>query len=157
VFGSECLPGIIGADAPTGSEVAPRPRDAISRTIATIAFGAAVFATVLPWSRFGPGSDAFGAWSRSARWSQLAALAAVAGLVLALAQRGGRWRSSRGDAVVIMLAVAVVIASSLSLVFPPAFSRPWIGPWVAVVGGSVAAGASIVAARTASTPVTVRS
>ncbi|MCI0633421.1 MAG: hypothetical protein L0206_05810 [Actinobacteria bacterium] len=122
-----------------------------------IAFGFAALATMVPWSRFGPGSDAFGAWSRSARWSVVAGLAAVAGLGLALAQHRGRSRTARRDAIVIALAVTVVIASSLSLLFPPAFSRPWIGPWAALAAGSVAAAASFVAGRTAATPAAVRS
>jgi uncharacterized membrane protein YeiB len=116
-----------------------------------------VLATVLPWSRFGPGSEPFGAWSRSARWSVVAALAAVAGLVLALLRRRGRAWTPRWQGIVTALAVTVVIASSLSLLFPPAFSRPWIGPWAAIAAGSVAAGASFVAGRTAATPATVRS
>jgi hypothetical protein len=125
--------------------------------LTVIAFGFAVLATVVPWSRFGPGSDTFGAWSRSARWSVVAALAAVVGLVLALAQHRGRSRTARRDATVTALAVTVVIASSLSLLFPPAFSRPWIGPWTALAAGSVAAAASFVAGRTAATPAAVRS
>ncbi len=91
------------------------------------------------------------------RWSLVAALAAVAGLVLALVQRSGRSRTARWDALVTSLGVTVVVGSSLSLVFPPAFSRPWIGPWAAIAAGSVAAGASFVAGRTAATPATVRS
>ena len=156
-FGTECLPGVLGVDAPTEPEVPTRARDAVPRTITTIAFGFAVLATVVPWSRFGPGSDAFGAWSRSARWSVVAAIAAVAGLVLTLTQRRGRSRTARRDAIVTALAVAVVIASAMSLLFPPAFSRPWIGPWAAVAAGSVGAAASFVAGRTAAAPAAVRS
>ncbi len=151
------MPDVLGADAPMEPEVAPRGRDAVPRTLTAIAFGFAVLATVIPWSRFGPGSEAFGAWSRSARWSLVAALAAVAGLVLAILQGRGRARSPRWHGFVTALALAVVIASSLSLVFPPAFSRPWIGPWAALAAGSVAAGASFVAGRTATTPQAVRS
>jgi low temperature requirement protein LtrA len=43
----------------------------------------------------------------------------------------------------------VVVAALLSVLFPPAFSRPWLGPWFAVVFGIVACGTSILAARTA--------
>jgi len=155
-FGAECLTRVLGADVTSVPESQPRAPDAVSRTVARVAFGLAVAATVLPWSRFGPGSAPFGAWSRSARWSLIAALAAIAGLVLALAQSRAWMRTPRWDAVVTTLGAAVVTASLLSVLFPPAFSRPWLGPWAAVASGAVAAGASFVAGRTATTRTTVR-
>jgi len=155
-FGAECLARMLGADVAAVPEPDIRAPDAISRTVGRIAFGLAVVATVLPWSRFGPGSAPFGAWSRSARWSVIAALAAMSGLALALAQRRERLRTRSWDTVVTALGALVVTAALLSILFPPAFSRPWLGPWAAVASGAVAAGASFVAARTASAPSAVR-
>lgn len=154
-YGAECLAQALGTDVAIELESPPRARDAVSRTIARIAFGLALAATVLPWSRFGPGSGLFGAWSRSGFWSLVAALAAIAGLALALAQRQARLRTHGWDVVVAALGVAVAAASVLSVVLPPAFSRPWLGPWVAGAFGAVAAGASIVVARTGIGPSTV--
>jgi hypothetical protein len=42
--------------------------------------------------------------------------------------------------------------AGLSVLFPPPFSRPWLGPWFAVVFGAFAFAASIVASRTAEEP-----
>jgi len=155
-FGAECLTRVLGTDDISAPESPPRAPDAVSRTVARVAFGLAVAATVLPWSRFGPGSAPFGAWSRSARWSLIAALAAIAGLALVLAQRRARLRTPSWDAVVTALGTAVATASLLAVLFPPAFSRPWLGPWAAVASGAVAAGASFAASRTATAPTTVR-
>lgn len=147
-YGNECLGAVIGSDAPTEPETTSPGPDAAARTLSAIAFGLVVAATALPWSRFGPGSEMLGAWSRTARWSVVAAIAAVAGLALVLAQRGGRLRSRRGDAIATGLGAIVVVASLLAVLFPPAFSRPWLGPWVAVFAGVLACGSSMVAART---------
>jgi hypothetical protein len=54
--------------------------------------------------------------------------------------------------VTVGLGALVVVASVLSVLFPPPFSRPWLGPWFAVVFGASAFAASIVAARTAEEP-----
>jgi hypothetical protein len=148
-FGSECLPDVLGADAPTTVEPAEaRPQGAI-RLVMAVAFGGAVLATTLPWSRFGPGSGAFGAWTRTGRWSMLAALAAVAGLALAVASLGRAEPSRARDLTCTFLGGWVALASALSLIFPPAFSRPWLGPWVGLASGVVACAASVVAARAA--------
>jgi len=146
-YGSECLQTVLGTDAPASPEPAdPRP-DRTIRTIAAAAFGAAILATTLPWSRFGPGSGAFGAWTRSGRWSLIVALAAVAGLILSIVALGRSEPNRRRDMALAILGGAVAAASLLSVVFPPAFSRPWLGPWVAVVAGLLACGASIAAGR----------
>jgi hypothetical protein len=148
-FGTECLADVLGPDAgETADPTGPSPDRAI-RTFALAAFGLAVLASALPWSRFGPGSDAFGAWTRSGHWSLVAALAAIAGVVLTLARLLARLRDPVWDAVIVGLGALVVVASLLSVLFPPAFSRPWLGPWFAVAAGAVACGTSILAARTA--------
>ena len=148
-FGSECLPDVLGADAGDASAMStPRPDRGV-RTFAFAAFGVAVLATALPWSRFGPGSGAFGAWTRSGHWSLVAALAAIAGLVLTGERLRSRLLDPGWDVAIAGLGALVVVASLLSVLFPPAFSRPWLGPWFAVVAGATASGMSIWAAISA--------
>jgi hypothetical protein len=145
-YGSECLSTVLGSDAPSFQASEVRSGGAI-RVVNLVAFGAAVLATTLPWSRFGPGSGAFGAWTRAGRWSLLAAAAAVAGLVVAIVSLGRREPSRPRDLAGAILGGSVALASALSVAFPPAFSRPWLGPWVVLVSGLIACGASVVATR----------
>ncbi len=148
-YGTECLPEVLGPDAPGHAESrVPRPDRAI-RTVLQAAFALAVLSTALPWSRFGPGSDAFGAWTRSGVWSLVAALAAIAGLVLSAARWQPHLRDPGWDLVVAGLGALVAVASLLSVLFPPPFSRPWLGPWFAFAFGALACAASLVAARSA--------
>lgn len=154
-YGAECLGAVLGSDTPVAPETGVRTPDALARTIGRIAFGLAVLSTVLPWSRFGPGSDAFGAWSRSSRWSLVAAFAATAGLALSLLQRHPRLRTPSLDAATAGLSSVVVAASVLAVLFPAAFSRPWLGPWAAVAFGALACGSSILAGRSAERPTAV--
>jgi len=154
-FGAECLVTILGPEVAAGAEPEAHHPGAGARRVARIGFALAAFATALPWSRFGPGSEAFGAWSRSGRWSVVAGIAALLGLALSFAQRSARLRTAGWDVAVAMLGAAVTIASMLSVAYPAAFSRPWLGPWVAAASGALACGASVVAAR-ASAPSIVR-
>jgi len=146
-YGSECLVSVLGPEVAASAETLVRPSDARARSIARLGFALATVATVLPWSRFGPGSEAFGAWSRAGGWSVLAAVAAVLGLVLSFAQRSRRLRSPGWDLAVAMLGAAVLLGSLLSVAYPAAFSRPWLGPWVAAGAGALACGATVIAAR----------
>jgi len=155
-YGAECLVSVLGPEVAASAEAPPRPSDARARSVARLGFVLATLATVLPWSRFGPGSEAFGAWSRSGRWSVLAGIAALLGLALSFAQRSSRLRTPGWDLAVAMLGAAVSLGSLLSLMYPAAFSRPWLGPWVAGAAGALACGASVVAAR-ALAPSAVRS
>lgn len=148
-YGSECLPTVLGSDAPTSIEPGPVRADLAIRVVTVAAFGAAALATTLPWSRFGPGSGAFGAWTRSGRWSLVAAAAAVAGLVLAVVSLARPEPSRPRDVACFALGAAVAVAAALSVMFPPAFSRPWLGPWAALLSGLIACGASLVALRSA--------
>ena len=154
-YGAECLVSVLGADIAAAAEPPPRAPDARARSVARLGFVLAALATMVPWSRFGPGSEAFGAWSRANRWSVLAAVAALVGLGLSFAQRSPRLRTSRWDLAVSMLGAVVTLASLLAVAYPPAFSRPWLGPWVASVAGVLACGATVVAARVG-TPTAVR-
>ena len=151
-YGAECLAEVLGADVPEATDPrGPRPDRAI-RTLVQVAFGVAVLATALPWSRFGPGSGVLGAWTRSGRWSLVAALAAIAGLALASARRAPHLRSPRWDLAIEILGALVAVASLLSVLFPPPFSRPWLGPWFGVVAGVLACAASIIAVRVGEEP-----
>ena len=146
-YGSECLSTVLGSDAPPSADPGEvRPERSI-RVAGLVALGAATLATTLPWSRFGPGSGAFGAWTRAGRWSLLAAAAAVAGLVLAIVSRGRPEPSRSRDLVCALLGGSVALASALSVMFPPAFSRPWLGPWVAIVSGLGACAACVLVVR----------
>ena len=143
-FGTECLADVLGPDAAETTDLTRPSPDRGIRTFALAAFGLAVLATALPWSRFGPGSGAFGAWTRSGHWSLVAAIAA-----LTAARLFSRLRNPGWDVAIASLGALVVVASLLSVLFPPAFSRPWLGAWFAVVSGAAACGTSILAARTA--------
>jgi hypothetical protein len=146
-YGSECLATVLGPDAPTAIEPRPVRPDLVTRVVMVVAFGVAALATTLPWSRFGPGSGAFGAWTRSGRWSLVAAVASVAGLILAAVSLARPEPSRPRDVACAALGAAVALAAALSVMFPPAFSRPWLGPWAALVSGLIACGASLVALR----------
>jgi hypothetical protein len=156
VFGAECLGEVLGSDAPSEPEDGSRAPDARARTVARIGFATAAIATALPWSRFGPGSEAFGAWGQTAWWSMVAGIASVAGITLTLAQLRPWLRTPRWDAVAATLGAVVALAAVLAVLLPPAFSRPWLGPWVAAAAGVIACGASVVAARSAERSADVR-
>ncbi|HJY31620.1 MAG TPA: hypothetical protein VJ573_01865, partial [Actinomycetota bacterium] len=96
-FGSECLADVLGSDAGDATDPSTPLPDRNVRTLALAAFGLAVLVTALPWSRFGPGSGAFGAWTRSGHWSLVAALAAIGGLVITAARLLSRLRDPRWD------------------------------------------------------------
>ena len=146
-YGVECLASVLGPEIAVAAAPPTRPPDARPRVVARIGFALAVAATILPWSRFGPGSEAFGAWSRSGRWSVVAAVAAVVGLVVSIAQRSDRLRAPGWDVVAALLGAGVAIASMLAVVYPAAFSRPWLGPWIASAAGATACGATVLASR----------
>jgi hypothetical protein len=157
VLGDECLAEVLGAPAP---EVRPRPRHALPglRRLTGGAFAVAVLVTALPWSRYGMGSDAFGAWGRTPRWALLSALAAVAGLavwLLARWIRGGY--APRWDAVLAVLGALTSAAAMLAMWHPPAFTHTWLGPWIAVAAGLVACLGSVAALRGARSGAPARS
>jgi hypothetical protein len=140
VLGVECLPEPLGGDA------TPAARPAGSSPLQLVAGGAlllALVATMLPWSRFGIGSGAFGAWDQPPRWSSLAAGAALVGCLAWGVRRvvlpSSRWM----DAAITVLGGLVGAGAILSIWHPPAFTRPWIGPWLALVAGALACGTSL--------------
>ena len=102
----------------------------------------ALAGTVAPWTRTGAGDRIMGAWVPDVRWSMVAAIASVALLVVAWRGIGDRARPA-----VVALGLAVSIASSLAIAFPPTFQVASWGPWVSAVGGAVAALAAWLLAR----------
>lgn len=140
VLGSECLPPAV---AP---EVAPPRRRARPSPLVGIGLGVSLLATTLPWSRFGPGAGAFGAWDRSARWALTAAVLAALGALLWLAEGLLGRRHLPVDGLLAALGLAVVLASAMAISRPPPFTRPWLGPWVAIAGGLCCGLASALAA-----------
>lgn len=145
-LGAECLAAALGPDAPV-PKVAEREPGAAARTVARAMFGLAVVATILPWSRFGAGSEPFGAWAAGPRWSVVAGASSVAGLLLSFAGRWSRRRASAWDVASVIAGGMTAVGSLLALTRPPAFTSPWLGPWVALAVGIAAAAASAVALR----------
>jgi hypothetical protein len=151
-LGSECLATELGEEAPTQEIGAARAKAGEGRTVARVGLVVAALATILPWSRFGPGSGPFGAWSADPLWSMIAAIVATAGLVLAVTQPMARERSRAWDLACLVTALLVVAGSALALARPPAFASPWLGPWLALLGGLLAAGGVVPALRGSSEP-----
>ncbi len=151
VLGPDCLPSVLGTSEPLEIRV-PDPL-ALPRTIAGGAFAVAVAATLLPWSRFGMGSGAFGAWGREPHWSLVAALAAVIGVAVWLARAlirpsdGAAW-----EVAMIVLSAIVSLATVLAIVDPPPFTSPWLGPWISLAAGLIACAASTLVLRMSRAP-----
>ena len=139
VLGPECLAEGLGDPALTAP---PEPgRSVPGATWALAGAALAVLATVGPWTRAGTGARVLGAWVPNVRWSMVAAVAS-----LALLAAGLWFRSSGSDVARALVAVGgllVVAASVLAIVFPPTFQVASWGPWVAALGGAIAAGAAI--------------
>lgn len=136
VYGGECLPAMLGADVASQAATATQPVASPGAMAVTAAFVIAVLGTALPWTRFQEGSGPFGAWGLSPRWSMLAALASVCGLVASILA----WREMRPALItaVRISAIAVVVGTILAIARPPAFAPPWLGPWVTLAGGVAA-------------------
>lgn len=141
-LGVECLASALGEDAPV-PPVEERDPGLPARRVAAVAFGVAVIATVLPWSRFGRGDEAFGAWGTTPSWSVLVAVAAVAGLSASILLRVRPHLARPSKMATAVAALVVVVGSILALARPPAFTSPWLGPWVALGAGLAASAAAI--------------
>lgn len=143
VFGPECLAEALGGEG--GGEPPPdvEPGDRTRQWIAGIAFAVASAASVLPWNRFGAGAGWFGAWGRP-RWSMLAAVAAVTGLVLwAIRRRLPSMQGRVWDAALGVLAAVVAVGGLLAGLRPPFASRAWFAPWIAAAAGLLALAACL--------------
>jgi hypothetical protein len=142
VLGPECLEAAIGPD-PSLPEVPERDPARGARVATTVAFVAAVVSTALPWSRFGAGSEVFGAWSDTPAWSMVAAVAASLGLVISLVGSFTRRAPPVRDVLLTLVGLGVAAACVLALLRPRPFTSPWLGPWVALGAGLAATIASI--------------
>ena len=148
VLGTECLPGRSAGDQERDANggalaLALTPE----RIVVGVAFALALVATVVPWTRVGVGSGVFGAWASAPRWATLSAIAAAAGCATWIVQHVGA-RAPRGfDVALAVLGGLVAVGALLAITRPPAFTRTWIGPWVALAAGSTACVTSAVSAR----------
>ena len=137
VVGVECVVSVLG------EQVQPEPGRGWSRPelVSGIGLGLVVLASILPWTRFGVGSRILGGWDSVPSWSLLASATGVLASVLWwLVQRGRR----RGAEVLTLVGGSVAAAAAfLTLIHPPPFTKPWIGPVVAMMGGAIAAIAAV--------------
>lgn len=139
-YGAECLSRVLG-DEPAAEPEAPPRRAPI---LVVGGFTVAAVATVLPWTTFGEGASAFGAWSLSPGWALLAAVAAVAGLAAAgLRARRLVLADRSWDVALVALGILIVLGSVLAWFRPPFPSRPSVVPWVAAAAGAFAAGSAV--------------
>jgi hypothetical protein len=136
IFGPECLGEVLGKDTLPPRPVPARPRDPVL-DVAGAGFLGALAASILPWTRYGGASGWFGAWGiLRPRWSSIAAVAALAGVVTWVLVRRG-WAPRLGRVLVVALATASISGAVLHCFYPPPFTHPWLGPWVAIPAGSV--------------------
>jgi hypothetical protein len=149
VLGAECLAEALGPDSPAPDLGLPRSRMSRAEVLTGATFALAVAATLLPWARFGEGSGPFGAWSRSFRWSMVAAVAGALGLATWVLRSGLR-RGSRGLGkwTATSLAGLVTAGSALAILNPPSFTRPWVGAWLALLSGLASLTVPLSARRT---------
>ena len=77
----------------------------------------------------------------------LAALSITAALLLSAARPLGRTHARAWDVAGAVTALLAVAGSILAIARPPAFASPWLGPWVALGAGAIAAAASFEALR----------
>ena len=138
-IGPECLASEL--DDPDLA-VPAEPTPVAAGSVAAVAGAVlALAATIGPWTRTGAGDRILGAWVLTVRWSMVAGVAAV---VLLISAWWFRARGSRMAAIVVLLAGSAVAAgSALAIVFPPTFQAASWGPWVGIVGGTLAVLASI--------------
>ena len=141
VLGSECLPEHRAGDQDRGADVRGLALTR-ERIVTGASFALALVATVVPWTRFGVGSSAFGAWVSGPRWATLSAVAAALGFGTWIVQQV-RGRPLRPlDIALTVLGGLVAAGALLAITRPPAFTRTWIGPWIALVAGVTACVAS---------------
>lgn len=145
VLGPECLAEALGPNAVPDEPEAAQPRNPY-RALAGAAFALAVSSTVLPWSRFGEGASVFGAWRGAPRWSSLAVLAAVAGLVVWVFARRRR-TAPNADSLLGFLGGIVAVAALMAIVHPPYATHSSFAPWMALATGLVASAAALASRR----------
>jgi len=143
VLGAECLPDDAG---PAGEEAGP-PERRSGRPAALAGLGslAALATTAFPWTRFGTGSGALGAWG-TGRWSLLAALASIAGLLVWAVARMRSGAPGRIASLVLTgAALGVVAGAGLAIMNGPPFTKPALTPWLCLAAGCLALAGGVVA------------
>ena len=139
VLGPECLATELGDPAIT---TPPEPdRTLVGSWLSVAGAALALFATAGPWTRTGAGDRLFGAWVPSFRWSMVAAVASA--ILLPAVWWFHRHEARSGAIVAIVGGTTVTAASVLAIAFPPTFQVASWGPWVAAVGGAIAAAGGI--------------
>jgi hypothetical protein len=143
--GNECLVRVLGPDAPQGEAVDRRAPGETAFWVGGSGFVAAAAAVAVPWTNSLTSSHVRGVFgsleTEPVSWALASALAAVAGFVgwLVLQLRPSR----RGVVALWLLAVlgaGAVAGAVLFVVDPPFATHPFLGPWLMVAAGSVAAG-----------------
>jgi len=133
LLGTCCLEAVLGP-LPDGERAARPAPDVIPARLVGTSLAVAALTTALPWTRFGTGSGAFGAWSGSFRWSMVAAMAAVLGVALwSLARRGRLGAGRLPPGFFGALAGVGATGALLAIAHPPPFARPSLAPWLALV------------------------
>ncbi|MBI3647669.1 MAG: hypothetical protein HY240_02760 [Actinobacteria bacterium] len=148
VVGTECLSAEIGHSS-DGSPAPEAPGGRGASALSGAALAVALLATGLPWTRYG---RLLGGWAwpfgRAFPWSMVAAPAALLGSVVWLV--GRRRGSVRRRAVALaVLGATTCVGAYLAIDIPPAFTRPWLGPYVEIAAGAVAVVAALAAAHRA--------
>jgi hypothetical protein len=143
VLGPECIGEVLGSDTarPPADALDPGPLGLIGGF--GLLFAAA--ATCIPWTWFGTGATLFGAWSLDRRWSMLAAVASVLGLVVWFVTR--LRRAEFADVVAMVAGCVVAVAAVLAVLNPPPLTHASIGPWLTTAGGVVGAAAGAIDLR----------
>ncbi len=136
ILGPECVP------APPGDGVSPGPPKRVARRPGLAAVGAAlgicVVLTTLPWTRFGHASGPLDAW-RWPRWSLLASVGAVIGLVIWAFQW---WRPRMTDRTALLLLASLTAVTGFGGVLAglspaPLTKSTWV-PWAVAAIGALA-------------------
>jgi len=159
--GNECLVRVLGPDAPEGAAVDRRAPGDVGFLVAGLAFLLAVAAIAIPWTNPLTSSHVRGVFGsleiHPVSWALASAVSAVVGF-------GGwllvRFRPALRGVVALwllaLLGVGATVGAVLFVVDPPFATHPFLGPWIMIASGSVAAGACVAAAiRTSSTHGTV--
>lgn len=129
VVGVECVASVLGEQQqPDGGRSWRRSELAVG-----VGLAAVVIASILPWTRFGVGSALLGGWDAVPSWSLLASAAGTAALVAWSALERRRRRG--GDGVALAGGIVAAAAAFLAYIHPPPFTKPWVGPVVAFLGG----------------------
>jgi hypothetical protein len=143
VLGVECVERVLGA--PPQPPVRPT-RSAAARA-AGAGLGLAALASAFPWTRTGVGDGLLGGWDSVPSWSFAASAISVAALLVwVVAGPRGRRTAIAAAAVGGLLAIG---GAAMAAIHPPFLTRPWLGPFVAIGGGLLAAIAAAVDIRRA--------